>query len=460
VKKTYQLICISSLIVIISCIKTSDFEIPKIEIVEPEISANSNIMAMKNAYDQSEEEIFTFGENDDSIIEGFVVSNDEGGNFFKTLFIQDNSENPRSGIEILIDLKSYFTKYNFGRKVFVKMAGLSISSVEGKYKIGYNLRNEVEEIPESLLDNFLIRSSTTKDIIPKPIAVSEFSNDLIGTYIQVKNVQFKFDELGKTYAGEAFDQFNGDRVLIDCKDQISTILSTSTFSDFKSNFISDKKGTLSAILTKDFFAKKFVLILNDPSNIDFTDVNRCDPEFLNCGVVDTTGNKLIFHEDFEGLKNTKDLEELGWINKNINLGQEKFKKRTSSGNVTMRISAFRTEENPLEVWLVTPSINLSNTTNEILTFQTKATFDNGTILTVWVSSDFSENIKEATWEQLDVEISVGPGNGFGTKFISSGEVGLDCLEGNIFIAFKYLGADSGISTTYDVDNVLVVGNDF
>jgi len=459
-KKAYRLIYIIPLIFIISCVKTDDFEIPKIEIEEPEISANSNIMAMKNAYDQSEEKIFTFGQNDNSIIEGFVISSDEGGNFFKTLFIQDNSENPESGLEILIDLRSYFTKYNFGRKIFIKMAGLSMSSVEGKYQIGYNLRNEVEKIPESLLDNFIIRSSIIKEIIPKPIALSEFSNDLIGTYIQVENVQFKYDEIGKTYAGEAFDQFNGDRVLIDCNDQISTILSTSTFSDFKSNIISDKKGTLTAVLTKDFFAEKFVLILNDPSNIDFTDVNRCDPEFLDCGMLDTTGNKLIFYEDFEGLKNTEDLEDLGWINKNINLGQEKFRKRTSSGNVTMRISAFRTEENPLEVWLVTPPINLNNSTNEVLTFQTKATFDNGTILTVWVSSDFSENIKEATWQQLEVEISVGPGNGFGTSFISSGEISLDCLEGNIFIAFKYLGADSGISTTYDVDNVLVVGNDF
>jgi Family of unknown function (DUF5689) len=459
-KKTYQLIYIIPLIFIISCIKTDDFEIPKIEIEELEISANSNIVAIKKAYDQSEEEIFTFGENDNSIIEGYVVSSDEGGNFFKTLFIQDNSENPGSGLEILIDLKSYFTKYNFGRKVFVKMAGLSISSVEGKYRVGYNLRNEVEEIPESLLDNFIIRSSIIKEIIPKPITLFEFSNDIIGTFILVKNVQFKYDEIGKTFAGEAFDQFNGDRVLIDCKDQISTILSTSTFSDFKSSIISNKKGTLTAILTKDFFGKKFVLILNNPSNIDFTDVNRCDPEFLNCGMIETVENKLIFYEDFEGLKNTDDLEKLGWTNKNINRGQEKFKKRTTSGNVTMRISAFRTEENPLEAWLVTPPINLDKSTNEILTFQTKATFDNGTILTVWVSSDFSENIKEATWQQLDVKISIGPGNGFGTDFISSGEISLDCLEGNIFIAFKYLGADSGISTTYDVDNVLVVGNDF
>ena len=110
----------------------------------------------------------TFDSNDQSIIEGFVISSDESGNFYKVLVIQDNFENPTSGIEILIDLKKYYNKYNFGRKIFIQMAGLSVSNDEGKYKIGYNSRNEVENIPEDLLDEFIIRSTQTKIIIPKP----------------------------------------------------------------------------------------------------------------------------------------------------------------------------------------------------------------------------------------------------------------------------------------------------
>jgi hypothetical protein len=446
------------LLSILSCVRPQDFNIPQIEMDDPEFSANSNISAVKNAYDQSGERIFTFDSNDSSIIEGYVVSSDEAGNFYKTLIIQDNYLNPTSGIEISIDLKAYFSKYNFGRKIFVKMAGLSIISIEWKYRIGYNLRNEVDEIPEALLNNFIIRSSEIKEIIPKSMELSEISEDLIGNYIKLENIQFKHDEIGKTFAGETFDAFNGDRVLIQCKDQITGILSTSTFSDFKSNIIPDKKGNLAAVLTKDFFGERYVLILNEPSKIEFMEINRCDPEFLNCGIVDPAENDLIFYEDFEELKNTDELVDLGWTNKNVNLGKEKFKKRTSLGNITMRISAFRTEENPLEVWLITPSINLDSSVNEILTFQTKATFDNGTILTTWVSSDYSENIKAAEWQQLDVEVSVGPENGFESNFVSSGKVSLDCLEGDVFIAFKYLGGDPGISTTYDIDEIKIIGN--
>ncbi len=440
-----------------SCVKTDDFEVPQISIEQDNIVSNSTIKALKNAFDQSGEDIFTFSENDNTIIDGYVISSDAGGNFFRSLIIQDQAENPVGGIEILIDMRSYFTKYNFGRKVFVKVAGLSISSIGGKYVLGFNLRNEVEEIPRSLLDDFIIRSVETKEITAQIISLSEISNKYIATYVELKNLQFKHDEVGKTYAGEPFDEFNGDRVLIECANQISTILSTSTFSDFKSNIIPGNKGNIKAIFTKDFFGELFVLVLNDPSAINFTDSERCDPDFLQCTSPDLEENKLIFYENFQEIKNTNDLEVLGWTNKNTNLGNEKFKKRSSSGNVSMRISAFRTEENPLEVWLITPPINLDNTEGEILSFQTNATFDKGTILTVWVSSNYINSIKEAIWQQLNVKIAVGPRSGFSTQFVSSGNISLDCLEGNVFIAFKYLGGDPGISTTYDIDNIKIEG---
>ncbi|MCF6296613.1 MAG: DUF5689 domain-containing protein [Flavobacteriaceae bacterium] len=454
-KKIIQLIL---LILIVSCTKTENFDVPKIEIEAPNIFANSNIIAIKNAHKQLGENIYTFNADDTTIIEGFVISSDEAGNFYKTLIIQDNYKNPTSGIEILIDFKASFTKFNFGRKVFVKMAGLSIVNNEGKYKIGFIIKNKVKEIPETLIDNFIIRSIQTKQIISKPITLANFTEEQLNTYVQIKNLQFKNDEIGKTFAGEKFDRFNGERVLVQCDNQITTLLSTSTFSNFKSNLLSHKKGQLSAVLTKDFSAKKYVLILNDLSTFDFTENQRCDPQFLNCENNITKEPKLIFFENFQEIKKTKDLEDLGWTNTNTYLGNGKFKKRSSKGNISMQISAFNTNENPLEAWLITPPINLDNSSNEILTFDTKASFDSGSILTAWVSTDFNKNIQEATWQQLSVKISVGARSTYVNDYISSGDISLNCLEGNVFIALRYLGADPGISTTYDVDNFKISGN--
>ncbi len=438
-----------------SCVQTDDFDIPKIDIKEPDIVANTTINAIKKASDQSGDKIFTFNTDDASIFEAFVISSDESGNFYKLLIVQDKPENPTSGIEVLIDLKTYYTKFNIGRKVYIKMAGMSIINENGKYKIGFLDRNEVSEIPESLIDNFIIRSSISQEITPKQLQFSEFSKNNLNTYIQIQNIQFQYDEIGKTIAGEPYDKYSAERKLIQCDNQITTTLSTSTYAKFKSYIIPENKGFLNAVFTMDYYAEKYVLVLNDLLTFDFTEENRCDPDFLYCDG-NTDGEHIIFYEDFENIKKTKDLDDLGWINSNVNLGNEKYNKRTVNTNSVMRISAYNTQENPLEAWLITPPINLDNTTDATLTFQTNASYDNGTILTTWISTDFNGDIKNASWQQLNVNVSVGPTNTFTTDFTNSGNISLSCLTGNVNIAFKYLGSDPGITTTYDIDNVKIL----
>jgi hypothetical protein len=445
------------LLLLVSCVKTDDFDIPELQILDIDITPNTTIQSIKNAFEQSQKELFTFDSEDGSILEGFVISSDEAGNFYKVLVIQDKNENATAGVEILIDTKSYFTKYNFGRKIHVKMAGLSMKNDQGKYKIGFNLKNDVVAIPESLLDDFIFRSTETTTIIPKTLEISQCTKSDINTLVRFENMQFNYDEIGKTYAGEQFDQFNGERELKQCNNLLPITLSTSTYSDFKSNLISNKKGNLEAVFTKDFYGEKYVLVLNTPNYLDFQEDARCDPSFYICDESVVEGSKIVFYEDFENVKSTAALEELGWTNTNINFGNEKFARRTVDGNVGVRISAYGTEESPLEAWFITPPINLDNSTNEIFTFKNKATYDNGTVLTTWISTDFDGNITEATWEQLDVAISVGPSSGFANDFISSGKIGLNCLQGTVHIAIKYVGGDPGITTTYDLDHFLVTG---
>lgn len=457
-KKLTNLTLILISMLSVSCVQTDDFDIPKIEIEILNIVSTTSIKALKNSLNQSGEKMYTFKGNESSIIEGFVISSDEAGNFYKALIIQDHFENPTTGIEIMIDQKALFTKYNFGRKLFIKIAGLSIMNDEGKYKLGYLLKDKVGVIPSSMVDEFIIRSMETKEIIPKKIDIDEFSDSQIGTYIQIENIQFKKDEIGRTYAGEPFDEFNGERIIEQCSSQWNAILSTSTYSDFKSNLISDKTGMISAVLTKDFYDEKFVLLLNDSSGIELLNSERCDPEYLTCEGNLESDQNIIFYEDFDMMKNTKDLEEMGWLNHNLNFGNGKFKKRSKNGNVYMQISAYNSEEDFMEVWLITPEINLDKSSDEVLTFKTRSSFETGTILTAWVSNNFDENIKDATWIQLDVSISKGSKGSENTEFISSGKVSLDCLQGSVHIAFKYQGSDPNKTTTYDIDHVLVLGN--
>jgi hypothetical protein len=123
----------------------------------------------------------------------------------------------------------------------------------------------------------------------------------------------------------------------------------------------------------------------------------------------------------------------------------------------MEMSAYNSGENPLEVWLVSPTINLDASTNEKLSFETNTGYDNGKVATVYVSSNFTGDIKTTTWVQLDVVLSEGPSSGYGSSFTKSGTVNIACLTGDFHVAFKYLGADGGVTTTFQIDNVKITG---
>ena len=95
--------------------------------------------------------------------------------------------------------------------------------------------------------------------------------------------------------------------------------------------------------------------------------------------------------------------------------------------------------------------------DEQLSFQTRATFNKGRILTVWVTTDYEKDPREADWKELEARISEGTADGSNEKFVGSGSISLDCVTGTMRIAFRYLGGDPGPTTNYDIDNILIRG---
>jgi hypothetical protein len=100
---------------------------------------------------------------------------------------------------------------------------------------------------------------------------------------------------------------------------------------------------------------------------------------------------------------------------------------------------------------------MDTTTEEELTFNIQAAFDNGTILSVLVSSDFTGDVTTATWNLLDASIPTGPESGFG-DFFPSGAINVSCVDGMAHIAFRYQGSDPTATTRYHIDDIVITGN--
>lgn len=447
-------------LLLVSCVKTDDFELPNVEVVEKEIDGNiTTIAAVKNNYDAENNQIYTFSETS-TYMEAYVVSSDEAGNFYKELVLQDRAEDPTAGILILVDDNSLFESFEFGRKIYVKLDGLSLWQNNGVIQLGKQNRGDVVAIPNSIIDEHLIRTMETAEIVPRELEVSEFKSQHLNLYIQLKNVQFNRNLIGEerrfTFAGEQIDEFDGERQLESCETGSSTTLSSSTFSSFKSLLLPPRGGSVEGILTRNFYDDYFVLAINTPEALDFSE-ERCDPDFLKCGENTNSGTEILFEENFTGITNIEDLEAEGWTSFNANAGEEGFEPGTFDGDRYIRISAFNTDENPLEAWLMSPGIDLSATSSEVLSFEIMASYDNATILEVFVTTNFSGNPLTTEWLPLEANIPVGPTNQYGNNYTRS-EIDISCLEGEINFAFRYLGGAPDKSTTYDIDNIKLTGN--
>ncbi len=463
----------------VSCIQDDNFNTPNLSFKEPEISANQLRTLSSLAGDLAQEQdnggaldytdqsttvSYTFNENDE-YINGYVISSDEAGNYFEELIIQDNYENPTIGIKLLIDINPLFTKYEVGRKVFIKINGLSVGISNGVLAIGTLNGTRLDQIPSSVETQIIQRSNEVAMIMPLTLPILEFSSDKTNIMIRLTEVQFNRDEVindSFTFASEQFDEFNGERILESCTSDVSAILSTSTFSDFKGLNLPTGSGTMDAILTKNFFGEVFNLSINTPEDIVFTNSERCDPTELSCGLAVTIGMTSLFEDDFEGQSTNTLISGNGWTNY-IEEGSEGWEAYTQTGTnasqgISARIGSGNSGDASTIAWLITPQIDLEAHNNTTLNFQTSNSFSDSSTLKVLFSNDWDgteNNIVFANWGIVS-DAYITQNDDFFGQWFESGNVDLSCESGQVYFAFKYIGNGQDIfNGTYELDAVSI-----
>jgi len=470
-KKILSILSVITLVVIgfslNSCVKDSDYETPQINCEEPQIDATQltsidHAIEAWNAINPGPRDAnpYEFAPEDASpvYLSGYVISSDKEGNFYKELYIQNDPANPTKGVKLLIDQNSLFTKYNLGRKIYVQLNGKAINKSHGEFVIGELDNNNVSLIRKNVAKKIIRRSCETPQLQPKVLnSVDDIRSDMIGTYVQFNDMQFVRDLLGKTFV-DPNDSYDSQRKMVSCADEKELMLETSTFASFKDNLLPEGSGSVSGILSRDYRDRIYVLRVNSPKDVNF-DGPRCDPPVLECNNANVGGSTVVFEEDFQSYS-VNDTNLPGWTNVNVSGGSKLWQVKEYSGNKYMQISAYRSGENPMEVWLITPGINLDNSAGEELSFKTKTGYNNGKALSVFVSTDYTGNpadIDNATWLIVDADIANGPSSGYMTSFVE-GKADISCLDGTVYIAFRYLGGDGAVTTTYQLDDVKVSAN--
>jgi hypothetical protein len=431
-----------------SCVKMDDFDIPEIIFEEPDIDVNFTIQQVKDLYTGGGPVNISGGPY---YIEGYVVSNDEPGNFYKTLVVQDKPENPTAGISISTESTNMYTFYEPGRKIYMRVDGLYSGVFNGLPTLGaFDGSDNVARMSVIEFEERVFRSNMKEDIVPKVKTIGNLVPADLNTLIALEDVQVSDADVGEPY-GNLDNTFGVNRIIINCERTESIVMRNSGFADFKNEIMPTGSGTLTAVMS--WFGAAAQLLIRDTDDVDFSNP-RCEEEE---GEFDEIILNLPFSENFEGVTVGEDININGWRNVNVSGGSRKYDGREFSGNKYAQITAFNSNESPMEVWLVTPGLNLSGAANPVLNFETKDGFNNGAGLRVYVSTNLTDStVGEASWTQLSASIATGTANGYANNFTPSGNVDLSAYAGQVVhIGFRYTGSSNGITTTYQVDNVTV-----
>lgn len=251
------------------------FETPKFEIPKYKgPAANKTIADIKAQYDNTGTahiDSIARKSDPDFIVRAVVVSSDEGGNFYKSLVVQDST----GAIEIEINKTGIYPEYQVGQVVYIKCNGLCVDmygkkisgEIKGYYRMGWIYQDGVGQINANFVDDYIskdglpnIENATLYTIDKSKIYIIEAYVDvaddpMVCRFVEIKDCIFKESSFGKPLSGDAVTTEHriawiaGDEYVPDIPVS-KIIVRTSNFAKFRGMTIPETPCTVRGILFK------------------------------------------------------------------------------------------------------------------------------------------------------------------------------------------------------------------
>ncbi len=347
--------------------------------------------------------------DDDYSVFATVTMDDNGGNIYKTAYVQDDS------MAITLNLPSAggFTQGDYIR---IYLNGVSLK-----------MANEVIVLDSVDVDENIIKLEEGLDITPKIISINNVQNEDIGRLVTLENVEIEGTRAGLPFATEngfSASEYN----LVDCSGNFSLLVRTSDYCNFAADTIPDGNGTITGVLGA--YNGAFQFLIRDPSELEFTNP-RC-----------TRFTKWV--KDFDD----GDVSSGGWTNYSVT-GAQFWEYGNLGGGDYAQISGYDNGNFANEDWLISPVIDVTEYANMFVSFRNAMNFS-GPDMEFLISTDYngSSNPNNATWTSLSYIKSTGS-----FAWVNSGDIEITSYNStNAYIAFKYVSTASS-GATWEVDDI-------
>ena len=453
---------------LVACVQDDDFTVPSSVGVEE----NENLNDLLSRIEAGEVQLITieqlkaqFISGDEATeivseiaVKGYVSSSDATGNFYKEFFIQDKAEGATSAIKIALNQVDSYNQFNMGREVYVYLKNLYLGEAnggDGVYTIGgaMNSDGEVEALTANEVPMYLFRSGNTLNIVPK--TVSALSSNDVGIFVTLSDVEFTTNSVGQPYVSPN-DDYDTQHTIQRCTgfNYSTFLLETSAFASFKNEVLPSGGGSISGVVSKDYYGDNLVLALNTSDDVQMNG-DRCE-------LLDINDFSPIFEDDFESYPNYTSLNGNGWTNYIEAGSRDWFIKITTddqnAGSKMVSLGSYNTGDASTIAWLITPVIDLDAQGEEFVKFISSNSFADDSELELLISTDWDgteATIESSIWDTLNANIVSD--SEYYKNWVDSGLVDLSSFSGNAYVAFKYIGSgEASMDGTYEIDNFQVL----
>ena len=462
--RTFAAVIITCLVTV-ACVQDDDFTIPS-SIGNEE---NENLTNLLSRIEAGEVQLITIDQlkaqfiSDDEATEitseiavkGYVSSSDATGNFYKEFFIQDAAEDATSAIKISLNQVDSYNQFNMGREVYIYLKDLYLGEAnggDGVYTIGGDMNSdgEVEALTANEVPMYLFRSENSYTIVPK--VVSALSSNDVGIFVTLNDVEFTTSEVGQPYVSPT-DDYDTQRTIQRCTgfNYSTFLMETSAFASFKNEILPSGGGSISGVVSKDYYGDNLVLALNTSDDV-LMDGSRCE-------LLDINDFTEIISEDFQSAIHNTNLDFPGWTNF-AEEGAWVWRERVYSGNGYTEFSTYNSPDDVNIAWLISPGVDLDAQENEFLNFKMAQHHLQSDLNTaeVFISTDFDgSNVLGATWISVSANLASQSNSWY--QFVDSGLIDLSSYSGTLHVAFKVTGSgtDQTLDGAYQLDDFTILG---
>lgn len=392
----------------------------------------------------------------DDIIEAYVISSDEGGNFYKSMYFQplDGSK----GFNLSIDEVNTYTKgFQPGKKVYLKLKGLAYAnpSTFGRGLIFGAPPTDVFAVDRlSVFEykNYLIPSCDviSEDEIVHPITLAQAASGAayLNSLVEIDNVQFVDEYIGGMYDSNRIDDYDSSIFITDGSKSLT--VRTSRFANFAGYSVPSGRGKVRGVLTR--YNSIYQLVLRTERDVNMT-APRVD-YYLPIG---GTAIQYLptFNENFESYATTTTGALFPNYVNDASIGSRYWDIKLYSKNKYMQMTSFGSGGNN-KTYLAMP---IAFTPGKKLSFKTKDGYYLGPVLKVYYSKDYLPGGDISKAKLVDITssfaISSGTISGYATNFTNSGNYVIpENLTGNGFFLFEYSGT-LNVTTTIEIDDIIV-----